>query len=147
VAGTRRAKRHIVQLEGVAADEIIARTRPRRESDPKASRLTIRPATLRDFSEDGQSLACTVRSALRVHLDEGTWEVRLVVRARFSASRRLTEEEAQSFASYSALYVVWPFVRAMVDETARMANVPAPLLPLIVRPGRTDVQHDQLQHP
>lgn len=45
------------------------------------------------------------------------------------------------FARASALYLLWPYARRLLDDAARTAGVEGPPLPLLVRPrgGRIDL--------
>jgi preprotein translocase subunit SecB len=54
---------------------------------------------------------------------------------RFVATQEVKPERAALFARMSALYLLWPYARTILDEAARHAGVEASPLPLLARPG------------
>ncbi len=53
---------------------------------------------------------------------------------RFVSETEVEEARAAMFARASALYLLWPYARTLLDDAARTAGVEGPPLPLLVRP-------------
>lgn len=83
------------------------------------------------------ALAFDCRVVVRIRIPAAEQEVfdgLVELVGRFVAVAEVDAARASRFASASALYLLWPYARAILDEAARRSGVEAPPLPLLVRP-------------
>lgn len=91
-----------------------------------------------ELAEDGRSFSIEVRVQVSVPLvDDQAWDADLRIDAKFLSDVKLTRRLALAFTNASGVFLVWPFARSYLSDLARMAEVKAPILPLVWRPQGT----------
>jgi preprotein translocase subunit SecB len=126
---------HPVQLTDVWVERVSASRRQPRTSDPIEPLLKVSRTTLRGWTAEGPFM-CAFRLRLHFPIAEvEAYALDIAVVGSFRGSRPIAETEAHSFARNSALFVLWPYARAYVQQLGVMSGLPVPPLPLVVRPN------------
>jgi hypothetical protein len=136
------ARRHPIQAVDIRVDRIVAQRRSRLPDETAVTPDTYLPRVeLLRRGDDGFSFTISVETRVVVPLvDDMVWAASLRILTEFVSDVEVSEQEAELFARLSGLFLVWPYARTHMTELARMAGVPAPVLPLLSRPEAVDAR-------
>lgn len=128
---------HSLQLTSVTAPRVSARLRPTRPGDSDEPMFNVGQVLGVTLAANGEGFRCRVRIGTVVPvLDAEVFECDVTMEGNFVAidGDPVTLSVARLFAKRQALYLVWPFARAYLDQLAMMTGVAVPPLPLLLVP-------------
>jgi preprotein translocase subunit SecB len=126
---------HEVQLAAVYLERIATRSSPASAEADAEPTVQLPRVTLRSTNTERTEFECIGRTRVVVSATGRRWTADVAVRGSFVCSRGLSSRELRFFVSQAAVYLLWPYARVYVDVVATLAGIPAPPLPLIVRPS------------
>lgn len=87
------------------------------------------------IGEGALSFDCAISVRVRIRgPEQETFDSTAEFVGRFVSETEVEEARAAMFARASALYLLSPYARTLLDDAARTAGVEGPPLPLLVRP-------------
>ena len=128
---------HPFQLTNVHAARLEASRRPTRTGDSEEPTFGYRGPTGIVHVAGEVGFQCTVRIQVDIPvLGEEIFHGAVTLVAFFVTAdeQRIAISNARAFARAQALYIVWPFARAYLDQLAMMAGVGVPPIPLLLVP-------------